>query len=84
MMVNKETRSYVPTKKSRRQAKFDIICSCRPLMEISSSGQTAWEFALKRHAIHISGCQAGLQDLIRRKSPGAVCDSLGMLLLRKF
>jgi len=45
--LNKETGSYFPTKKSRRRMKFDIICSCRLQMEISSSGQTAWEFALK-------------------------------------
>jgi hypothetical protein len=31
---------------------------------------------VKRHAIHISGCSAGLQVLICRKSIGPVWDSL--------
>jgi len=76
MKVNKETRSYFSSKKLRRREKFHITCSCSPQMEISSSGQTAWEFAVKRHTVHNSGCWAGLQDLICRKSPGAAWDYL--------
>lgn len=37
----KQRNEKFSLKKSRRRAKFDIICSCRPQMEISSSGQTA-------------------------------------------